>query len=453
MSRRALIRWISFGVAAVVCCSVALLACFTAGNRYETRIHADTARALGAAVDAVDALDRSLRKCACAVTPVMESVICTDICSNAKQVETAFSALPVHSDSLEQMAKHISVLGDFAAMLSRNNASGTLFDAAAYTQLAQFSETTASLHDVLTDLQRQLAEGETVSESFDRITDALHNVESETTQSTMTMATRMEEIAEQFPEVPALKYDGIYSDHSDETPKALEGLQECSPEEAAAAAAEWLGCDMNALQLLNEMDSVIPCYCFSYNDRNDSCMIAVTKAGAQILWFDHEKQSDEASCSIDDAKKSALTLLEQQGYPEVEITNVSVSGGAAIMELSPVLDRNVLCYPDAITVGVSLSDASLVMFDASDYIMHHTDRDLTFAEKDPESVSEAVPAFLEIKSIRPVICQSIGEEERVCFLCKCADEGENEYHIFVNALTGEQELILLPDEILQTDSF
>lgn len=453
MNRRVLVRWISFGTAAVVCVAAALIACFSAGDRYENRINADTARSFCAAVDAVDMLERSLRKSACAMTPVMESMICTEICSSARQVETAFSALPVRSSSLERMARHVSVVGDYAAMLARANASGSVFDASVYEQLAKFSDTTARLHDALFELQQEIADGDAVSEHFERITDALHNLESEAAHNVVTMEDAMEQIAETFPEVHAISYDGKYSDHASEGPKALAGSKDCTSEECTDAAAKWLGCETKSLENKGVSTSDVPCWLFSCKINGRINTIAVTKSGAQVLWLLCEAPTDDAVLSLQDAQRSAAEYLNGHGYSDMEAVSVSVSGGAAIITFAPVLDHNVLCETDLVKVGVSLSDGSVVGFDASDYMQYHTERDLRFSEFDGSLAYNAIPEFLTLSSIRPVICPSVGDGESACYLCKCVDQDGAEYHIYVNAATGEQEAILLPDEIMTMDSF
>ena len=64
-----------------------------------------------------------------------------------------------------------------------------------------------------------------------------------------------------------------------------------------------------------------------------------------------------------------------------------------------------------------------------------------------EKTDAAVPAFLTVQSVRPVILNAIGTEERACYQYTCADEAGEPYQICVNAKTGEQEQILLPDEV------
>ena len=443
MSRRAKIRWISYGLALVVCFSAALIACFTGANRYETRINADTGRALGAAVNAVDALDRSLQKSACATTPSMVKTICMDVYSNAQQAETALSVLPVKSTSLEQIARHIAVVGDYASMLSRTGSDEAVLSGKSLQELAQFSDTTAALCDALADLQRHIADGETASETFERITDTLDNLEAEVTSEASTMETQMEAIAKAFPNVPALIYDGKYSDHSSDTPKALENEPECTQEEALAAAAEWLGCVKSELQPIGALETEIPCYCFE----TDRVRIAITKHGAKTLWMMDEADSEEAEYTQEDAEKAAAAYLEKHGITDMELTKTVLSGGEANSSFAAVLDDNVLCYPDEIKVTVSLSSGEITAYNAHSYLMHHTQRELNELFGGREKTDAAVPAFLTVQSVRPVILNAIGTEERACYQYTCADEAGDPYQICVNAKTGEQEQILLPDEV------
>lgn len=447
MNRRKNVRYISFAAALLVCFVGALIACFKGAQQYENRINAETARALGAAVDAVGELDLSLRKSACVMTPVMEDVICADIYSNAKQVETAFSVLPVRSSSLEEMAKHVSVVGDYAAMLSRANAGGERLSDGNLKQLAQFSDTTSKLHDALIDLQQQISSGTIASERFRRITDALDNLEPAAASAAATMESQMESISKQFPNVPALVYDGVYTDKSQQTPKALEGLAPCTEEEALSAASEWLGCAASELHGVGTVEAQIPYYGFERNESGHREQITITTNGAKTLWFLSEGSDGDAVLSQSEAENAAREFLEKHGLASVEVSDTVISGGEATVRFAGVADHSVLCSPDEIEVTVSLSDGAIRFYDASKYLMHQTKRDLNVFESGSERATAAIPTFLSIQSVRPVVLEGIGDNERYCWLFICRDSQDSEYRIYVNAETDEQEQILLPEEL------
>lgn len=442
MSRRAKIRWISYALALVVCFTATLAACYTGAKRYEARINADTGRAMGEAVNAVSALDRSLQKSACATTPGMIRTVCTDIYSNAQQAESALSVLPVKSASLEQIARHIAVVGDYAAMLSRT-ADETQPSEAVLQDLSQFSETTSKLCGALTDLQRRIADGEISNELFKRITDTLDNLEDAALSDALTMEKQMESIAKAFPEVPALVYDGKYTDHTGDTPAGLENESDCTEQEARTAAAKWLGCDAKELKQIESVESEIPCFCFE----GKHARIAITHSGAKTLWMMRDAASGDASYGQEQAEQAATAYLEDHGVDDMEITNTVLSAGEAEVHCCPVLNGKILCYPDEITVTVSLANGEITAYNAREYLMHHAMRDVSALRGGTEKTDAAIPQFLTVQSVRPVVLPAIGTEERACNQYTCADETGANYQICVNAETGEQEQILLPDEM------
>ena len=451
MSRRTKIRRISFGLAAFGCAVMILFSSYFGAGRFETRIHAETARALGTAITAVGSLDRSLQRCACATTPVMENVLCTEIYSDAKQAELALSVLPVRSDSLEQIARHISIVGDYAQMLSRSNASGKRFSASELDLLRQFSENTSLLFRALTELQSEITDGTVMSEAFLRITDSLDNLESKSDLDIRTMETVMQRIASKFPTVPALVYDGMYSDHEQETALGLSDLPDCNSESAERAAASWLGLrSADALKLCKTQDTQIPGYCFSGEVKGERVSVFVTKAGAKILWYVRDQESQESKYSVDEAAEFASSFLEAHGFHDMALVQRTVSGGVATLRYVYVQDGEVFCCPDEIMVSVSLSTGDVLSFQASDFWLHHILRDVS-AFKDGQKLAEsAIPSFLQITTVKKAVVNVFGGSERACYVVDCVDESGATYRIVVNAQSGEQEKIFLPDEIADT---
>ena len=446
MSSRAKVRWISYGCALAVCLVGVLAAAFAGANRYEARINADTARALSGAVDSVTALHVSLEKSACALTPAMQNTICMEICSNAKQAETALSVLPVRSDSLEEIAKHISVVGDYAGMLSRSCATGHAFMPEELQILSHFSLTTSELNGALVELQRLIASGSVSNEVFTRITDSLDNLEADASQSADTMEARMMDLADSFPDVPALIYDGVYTDRSDSKPLMLENRAEISKDKASQIAADWIGCAPEALKYQGMIDGEIAAYCFTGEQEGETFQIAVTYQGGEVLWLQVDASEGDASCDLDEAVSRGQAYLASRGMEDLEPTSCSVSGGEAHIRFAAVQD-DVLCLADRIDLTVSLTTGRIVSYQAEAYLRNHTTRDATVFAEHPEQLSLPIPGFLEVKSIQKVILPAIGTEERFCYCVVCEDKNDMPYQIYINAVTGEQEEIMLPEEL------
>ena len=66
-----------------------------------------------------------------------------------------------------------------------------------------------------------------------------------------------------IPELPALIYDGPFSEHlTGQTPRALEGLPEADAEAARDAAARFLGVPRARIYPTGDSEGEIPCYGF-----------------------------------------------------------------------------------------------------------------------------------------------------------------------------------------------
>lgn len=447
LSKRAKIRWISYAAAVAVCLVGVLASAFAGAKRYEARINADTARALATAVSTVNDLDLSLQKCACALTPAMQNRICTEVFSNAKQAELALSVLPVKSVSLEQIARHLSVVGDYAFMLSRMNEDGMRFSEEDMSRLKEFSETTSLLNESLFELQRMANAGEICNEHFDRITDSLNNLEQDASAAADTLEHQMDAMAASFPSLKAVRYDGAFSDDVDAEPAALRGLQEVTEQEAKSIAAVWIGCAEDQLEKRAQVNGKVPCYCFDGKNAEIGYRVAVTKSGGMVLWMSREAVSGDATLDEQEAVDRARSFLASRGYQDLSPVRGEISGGEMVIRFVYLQDGELLCYPDAIDVTVSLANGEVTGFDAERYMMHHTRRDTSVYAAAGEPDESAIPSFLKVDSVRKAVLDGFGSQERFCWQVDCADFASQPYRIFLSAASGEQEEIVLPIDL------
>ena len=173
----------------------------------------------------------------------------------------------------------------------------------------------------------------------------------------------------------------------------------------------------------------------------------VSKAGGVVLWSSSDPRSGEASLSTEEAKQKAAEFLQEHGISDMECIRAAISGGEAVLRFAPVLDAEVLCYPDEISVTVSLTDGSVTGYNAEKYVQHHTQRDLTVFQTDEAAWKTGIPTSLHVVSVRPVILSGRAGQDLMCYAIDCADDAGASYRIFVNAESGEQEMIQLPDEL------
>lgn len=445
MKRKTKILLISYASAAVVALAVALVACRAGAVSYETRLDANYRHAFSEVLTAVQELDTSLKKSAYAATPAMECAVCTEIYSDAQTAEMAIGVLPVQTQSLEKIARHIAVVGDYAYALSRAAAEGNHFSEEALSNLKAFSLTTSALYEQLGTLQQAIADGAVSTETHRRLTDALDNLQEESASAVDTIGAEMEALGESFPEVPALVYDGMYADRASAEMRMLSGKAEVSEEEARAAAAEFLQCPAEQLRPSGRSEGRTPCWNFDLPDGDTVISISVTVQGGEVLYFYSSCPSGEAALTHEQALAAAEDFLTRNGYENMQPCSYEASGNAETFVFA-YQQGDVLCYPDLVRVKVCLESGSVLAFEAVDYLTYHTQRDLPSPLPDSASARNAVPASLQIQREQAVLIPSAGKFERFCYEYLCTDADGGQCLIYVNAETGEQERILLVQE-------
>lgn len=432
MKRKTKVLLISYGAALLVVFNAALLACHVGAEGYRTRLDVHANRAFSEAFNAIETLDESLRKLPFASDAAMENEVCTEIYGDAQRVETALSTLPVELDALEQISRHISTAGDYAGVLARAAAEGERITEESKSVLTALSDVNAQLYEALGTLRQGLNDGAVVPEHYDRLTDALDNLEHETESAADTLDAELHTLAADFKAVPALTYDGVYSDHSGDRPLALEGMDEVPQEQARRNAGAFLGCDPASLEPLDKAEGSIPCWRFRLA-RCGETTVAVTVQGGEVLRVLASEQSN-----ISQDTDAALQFLTDHGYPDMQPFSEEANRYVPVQE-------SVFLLADGVTLLLA-KDGSVLCFDAEDYLMHHTQRDLSVFQSNLD-LSNALPEGVTVSDPRKVLLPSPGGRERPCleFTCKAADG--TVCVLDYNLETGRQERIALTSEI------
>ena len=441
MGRRGKIRVISYAVALVISLSAAIAACHVGARGYTIRLDAQSERAFGEALSAVSRLQRSLNACAYATDAPMQSAICTQLYADSEAAETALSVLPVEMDALEEVSGQISVMGDYACLLSRTAAGGTTVSPKLFSVLTVFSDTVKLLSDQLSEIREAYAQGELRAESRLSLTDSLNNLEEEAGSAGETLNDAFHDLAASLPNSEPLVYDGKYSDHTGEKAFMLSGKAIISPTEARDRAASFLLCDPSALQPLDFKGGEVPCWRFAYPELNAS--IAVTVRGGEVLQFLSDcLESVEAD--PDQAESIADQFLAAHGFPQMELVD-SVPGGSEITMTYVPKSDDVLFLPDRVVVRICTASGRVTAYDASDYLKHHHARSFF-----PDTENDwTPPETWSIESQRKVVLLSQGEQERFCIEYRCRTETGDSVCIDVNAETGLQERILIGETRVQ----
>ena len=397
-------------------------------------------------VTAMGEMNTALEKSLYATTPGMVNSVCTEVFGKAMTAQMSLGALPQNGEALEQTSGFISRVGDYAFSLARAAAGGSGYTPEQLETLRRLSETAGVLSDDLEALRSELQEGTLRMEALDEAAHTLHRVGE---VSVPALGDSMRLIEREFPELPALIYDGPFSEHlSGRKPRALEGQPEVDAESARDAAARFLGVPRARVYPTGECAGELPCYGFATDGVGGSeSFISVTKQGGQILSLLSSRPAGSATVKPEDAVKTAKEFLADAGYRDMAETYHMTQNGVLTANFA-YRQGDVLCYSDLVKVSVALDSGKVCGFESKGYLTAHCVRELPAPAVSAEDARSAVPKSLEVLAEQLALVPSDGQYETLCHEFKCAAADGRHYMIYVNAQTGEQHkiLILLEDE-------
>lgn len=432
LSRRGLVRLISFNVALIVALTAATIGGYTTAQRHRTTIEYAYQRALGDLTEYLGNLDITLEKGKYAMSSSQLQGLSTKLWREAGFAKEALGQLPLNGSELTGTYKFLSQVGDFCMTLSARVAQGgtvTKEEASAMKELAAYS------HEVFQQVARLQNDAQAGLVTF---ADAAQAAEMETPS----VNDGFHEMEEGFEDYPTLIYDGPFSDHiQQQKPKLLEGKAPITAEEATKIASKWYG---KALDSPEETAGNLPCYTFSA----DNYRLNVTKADGLLQYFLNSRSIGEGTLSVEQARKRGDEAMREMGLDSFCQSYYSLNNGVLVVNYAYEQD-GIIFYPDLVKLGVAMDTGEIVSFDATGYIMNHTTRTLPKIVVSEDAARGKLSPLLTVQgNSRLALVPLEGLTETLCheFLCK-GEDGENVL-VYINVETGQEEqiLILLEDE-------
>ena len=423
-----------------------------AGVWHRKAVESETARRLawehsfGELVTAVTELDTALEKSLWATTPATAAGLCAQVYGKAATAQMSLSALPFDTGELESLSGFLSRVGDYAFALSRAAAAGRGYTQEQREALRGLSSAANTLALNLRSLRLDVQDG---AVSLSELSRAAQTLSSAAPEAPASLGESLKRIEREFPEVPSLIYDGPFSEHLvGLAPRALEGLPEVSTDEARSAAAKLLRLAPARVYPTGECGGDIPCLCFEADGAGGGkTTVSVTKQGGRVLSMLSSRPVGSARVDAEAAVETAKAFLAAAGYRDMAETYHMTQGNILTVNFA-WRQGEVLCYSDLVKVSVALDDGAVCGFEAKGYLTAHCLRDLPESAVTAEEAAAGLPPELEVLGQQLALVPSEGQYETLCHELKCRGPGGRHYLFYVNALTGEQEkiLILLEDE-------
>jgi len=254
----------------------------------------------------------------------------------------------------------------------------------------------------------------------------------------------IQSIAETFVEYEGLIYDGAYSNHILEiTPKNLS--ENVVTQEQAATNINTIFGEEN-LEYVNftgENDNKLELYEFQVKLKDNPNIrdVFMTKKDGKLYLMVSDKKVEEQKITIDNAKKLGEDFLKKAGIEKVVDTYYIITENLVTINYAAMQDEIIL-YPDLIKVKIALDDGEICSVEAGGYTFNHANRDNLTPKLTMEEATSKINKNIKVESKNLAIVPTEAKKELLVYEFK-GTINEKKCIVYVNALTGEEENILM----------
>ncbi|MFT3950681.1 MAG: germination protein YpeB [Oscillospiraceae bacterium] len=432
LSRRGIIRIVLFGVAAISALTVRNCQLMNQSSATAQTVSTSYRKAIEDLSASADKINTTLAKELYTGTPELQMTLANRLWSDASDAKNALSQLPVNDLNLSNTYKFLSQVGNYSLALSEKVAQGKELSDEEYKNLESLYTFSEKLCDDMWIFERRVSVGEI---DLNLISDTL----SGGGEGTPTVSDGFTDFEEGFDDYPSLIYDGPFSDNIlEKEPEMLKGQAEVTQDAAAQVAAKALNIAATDLTAQSAEAGKMPSYTFSAN----GAYCSVTKAGGFLSYFLKERSAQSTAISNDQAIDYADAYLKTLGISGVKTTYYETYNNVCIINYAGV-QNDVTLYTDLIKVSVSMENGEILGFDARGWLVNHKERTLSKPNLTVEDAQKKLSPLLNVQSKSLALIPSDATEELLCYEFTCTAKNNRHVLVYVNALTGKEEQILI----------
>lgn len=441
LTKRQIIRLVSFASTLLVLALGTCIAGFLIANRYKTTIEQNYQMALSELSDYITSIKSSLEKGIYANTSTGRLSLAAKLCSDSAAAKAALSRMPISTADAETLQKFLSQTGDFAQSIINSESRGYNFPYQSRDTLVSLSSYADKLAPVIEELSAKYGDGETALGIEQTISGNL----SEHSEPKFTLDTEIDKMNRSLTSYPTLIYDGPFSDNTQNHESIfLKNFKQINENEARKKAAEFLSVTDDNVRGLSPSNGKIPAYVFSAGNNG---YISVSKQGGYVIEMNKGELPSNKSLNYKAALKKAVSFLEKHGIKNMKENYYAINDNICVINFAYSQD-GVICYGDLVKVGVSLKNGEIVSYNAENYLMNHCYRNIE-PYLSTEATQRSLSPYLTVKQSKLAVVPLNSGNEYLCteFLCK----GTNNENIlvYINCETGLEEQILI---LLKSDN-
>ncbi len=167
----------------------------------------------------------------------------------------------------------------------------------------------------------------------------------------------------------------------------------------------------------------------------------ITKKGGQVVWLLNERNVQNEKISLDEAERSAQKFLQAKGYGNMVASERDTYGGLGIFTFVPK-EKDVVIYPDAVTVKVALDNGDVNGFHSVEYLFNHKQRKMNGPKVTAEKARTMINPHVKIKGHQMALIQGKNDGKEVLVHEFRGDYKNDHYLIYINAENGDEEEVI-----------
>ncbi len=430
MKTRNTARVIAFCAAAVVVSAVFAVRSGQELKRYRLEVKNNYAGTLDTLNSGVNNIALILEKAEYVTTAKQLSLMSAQLLSEAEIAKAALASLPA-GENLDILNRFLSQVGNYAISVSESLIGGEALD-------NQYTANISALKNTAQKISEAVSNSSIAYDNPSAWANDLDNRLEETVDKA-SLNSALDTLEDSLSDYPTLVYDGPYSDHIlEKEPLMLENAQAVTESEALKKAAETAECGEETLFADGTVDGKIPSYRFS----GDNVSVTVSRAGGYAVYMRKSREIGDYVLEYRQAVDKAKRYLERTGMSGFTETYYFTDEGVCVINFA-YLDGKTICYTDLVKVGVAMDTGEIMLYEASGYLTNHTDRAFESAAITAEEAAKTVSPRLKIRETVLALIPTKGGNEKRCYEFVCETADKKEILVYINAVTGEEEDILV----------
>lgn len=403
-------------------------------------------RAFYELVGYVQNMEIMLMKARMTSSPELTAATLNDVWREATAATSSLNQLPISMGILSNTEKFFAQVADLSKSIAKQNTYGKSIDNEQIKTLANLHTFSVSLEEGLTEMHRDLNNGNlkwenVTKEEYEEAREASTNMQ----EATEGMPKTFTSVNSNFEEMPTLIYDGPYSEHL-QNRKAL-GLtgEKVTEDQAIAKLKEFMKNDKitNISKTADNNNGIINTYNFKMQLGEDKNVLEadVSVIGGHVVWFLYNRETKDPTIKIEEAIEVGRKFLTERGYSNIKDSYYLRNDGVATINFSHFED-GITYYPDLIKVKVALDNGEVVGFEANGYLMNNHARDFGTPQLTQAQAREKINKGDSIEESGLVVIPTNYGTEILCYEFT-GKVGDKDFLVYINANTGVEEQVLV----------